>query len=131
MPNTIRMITTRTYVITSKKYTSKYTAYHALDMTLLCRERSFHTSVVHDAMKRPQVRERMLCCQSSCYLLSTGTYCRNITVSATSHVVSTKYSIFSHLVSCCVLVTSLRDSVPACLAYFPPASACGQTTCWL
>ena len=107
-----------------------HTAYHALDMTLLCRKRSYHSSVVHDAMKRSQVRECMLCCQSSCYLLSTGTYSRIITVSATLYVVWTKYFFFfPHIVSCCVLVTSVRDSVPACLPDFPPASACGQATC--
>ena len=46
MLNTIHMITTRTYVRTR----SICTAYHALHVTLLCRERSYHTSVVHDAM---------------------------------------------------------------------------------
>ena len=68
----------------------------------------------------------MLCTYLIPYL-STGTFCRNMTVSATSCVVSTKYSIFFHLVSCCVLViASLRAFVLACLADLPPASACGQ-----
>ena len=38
---------------------------------------------------------------------------------------------FFHLVSCCVLVASLRACVLACLADLPPASARGQATLWL
>ena len=60
-----------------------------------------------------------------------GTICRNMTVCATSCVVSTKNSIF-HVVSCCIrMMASFRACVPTCLAHPSPASACGQATRWL
>ena len=72
----------------------------------------------------------------SCYLLSTGTYgthCRNMTVSATSCVVSTKYSIL--FLSGCVLyarvISSFRACVLVCPADLPPARAYGRATRWL
>ena len=63
---------------------------------------------------------------------ATDTCCRNMTVSATSCIVSTNTAFFLILFRVVYsYIASLRACVLPCLADLPHGSACGQATRWL
>ena len=87
MPNTIRMITTRTYVRTSKNYVRPI-----MPNIWRCCVENVHAIRLLCMMRRSGKKSRIVCDAVSHHVtyqvLPTGTFCRKKTVSVTSLVVS-------------------------------------------